>query len=91
MPVSLRRQFEPGQSSANCRPDNFREPAVVAEFTMIKGEHALIEVSEQVVGLNADVRAMQAALQERPEVLDVVRVNLPFDVADHMWSIRLWS
>src|SRR4051794_14963225 len=34
--------------------------------------------------LDAHVRPVQAALQERPEVLDAVRVNLPLDVADHV-------
>jgi len=32
--------------------------------------------------LNADVGAVQAALQQRPEVLDEVRVDVPVHVGD---------
>lgn len=40
----------------------------------------LVEVAEQVEGLDADVYPRQAALQEVPEVLQPVRVNLILDL-----------
>ena len=48
------------------------------------------ELAEEVVGLHADVRAVEAALDEAPEVLDAVRVdaavNVALGVVDGAWS-----
>ena len=42
-----------------------------------------IDVAEQVERLYADVRSVQAALQETPEVLHSVRVDVPIHIHSH--------
>jgi hypothetical protein len=39
-----------------------------------------VNIAEQVKGFDADISTLQAALQETPEVLTIVGVNLPINV-----------
>ena len=44
-------------------PENGTEPAEVVKFALVEREHALVQVPVQVEGADADVGAMQAALE----------------------------
>ena len=59
-----------------------RSASVVCRFVV--AENLLIEVPEQVVRLNVNVRAMQSTLQERPEVVHRVRMNVAVHVFDRV-------
>lgn len=57
-----------------------REASEVGQLALVESEHALVQVSEQVERLDADVGAVKATLEQRPEVLGSVGVDLPIDV-----------
>jgi hypothetical protein len=62
----------------------------IVMLALVESERLFIEIAEQVERLNADVRSLQTALQERPEVFNSVRVyvalNLRFRVIDHLMN-----
>jgi hypothetical protein len=74
----LPSQFLIGQTSASHGGQDFRETSAVPiiMFALVVSECLLIQITEQVERLDADVGSFQAALQERPEILDSVRVNV---------------
>src|SRR5439155_13665094 len=47
----------------------------VAVFTVVKAENLFVNVTREMKRLNANVGSFKPALQERPEVLNAVRVN----------------
>ena len=51
-----------------------------AGFAVVKAKSLFVNVAEQVEGLNADIGAMDATLQETPEVFRSVGVNLPVNI-----------
>ena len=57
-----------------------RVNAEIRQVALVEGEHALVEVAEQVERFDADVGSVQAALQEAPEVFDSVGVDAAVDV-----------
>ena len=61
-----------------------REAAVVAQFAQVVGEQPLVQIAEQVERLDADVGAMQTALQQAPEVFDGVGVGVPVHVLNRV-------
>lgn len=58
------------------------KPASIAEFPLIEAESFFIEIPEQMPFPDGNVRPAQHSLQQRPEVLDAVRVDFPFHIAD---------
>lgn len=56
------------------------EPPVIVKLPQVERKDTLIEIPIQVEGLNADVGPLEAALELSPEVLHVVRMDLPSDV-----------
>lgn len=56
------------------------EAVEVVELPKVVGEHTLIDIPEQVNGIDLDVGAVDAALQQRPKVFDAVRVHASLDV-----------
>ena len=56
------------------------ESLTVAGLAGVEAEGFLVEVAEQVERLDADVGALDGPLEQRPEVLDSVGVNLAIDV-----------
>lgn len=80
----MSNQFGVGDSSARAGVQDVLETSVVGQVAQVEGEHALVEVAEQVEGLNADVRALQTTFQQAPEVLKSVHVNSSVHVADGM-------
>ena len=53
-------------------------------FPIIESENLFIDVPEQMEWLDRNVGAVQAALQQRPEVLNPVRVNIAVHVGFHV-------
>jgi hypothetical protein len=78
--LALPGQFGIRETTAGCRANDGFESAVVVRLAHVEREDPLVEVAEQVERLDADVGAVAAALQQRPKVLDVVRMHLPVDV-----------
>jgi hypothetical protein len=80
--LSLPGQLLIGQASASDRRKNFREATTVAivMLALVISERLLIEIAEQMERLDADVGSFQAALQQRPEILDAIRVNIAANV-----------
>lgn len=60
------------------------EPSAVIVAAFIEAEHLLVNVGFQMECARRDVSAVQRALQARPKVFDVVRMNTAFDVAQGM-------
>src|SRR5271168_3344592 len=54
--------------------------SVVHIDAVIVPEHLFIEVTEQVERLDGDIRPLESALEQRPEVFKSVGVDLPIDV-----------
>jgi hypothetical protein len=80
--VDLRRyhlagDFGPSQTLANDLADGQIKAVTVSHFIpVVKTKSLLVDVAEQMERLHADVGSMQAALQEAPEVLHAIGVNV---------------
>src|SRR5579862_2550324 len=75
------RGLSVGESAPGDGSEYGLEASVVPEAALVEREDALVEVAEEVVRLDADVGAVEAALDEAPEVLDAVRVYATIDIA----------
>lgn len=69
-----------GEATARDGFEGAQEPAPVVHLAVVEAEDLLVEVAEKVERLDADIGALEAALQEAPEVLDAVGVGVPPDV-----------
>lgn len=82
-PLSLRlfpRQAIPRQATAcNLRADDSKAFRV-RQLAPVVPKALFVKVPEQVERLNADVRAVQLAFNEAPEVLHCVRVDVATDI-----------
>jgi hypothetical protein len=52
------------------------EAVAISHLAVVIAKRLFVKIAEQMEGLDADVRAIQAALYERPEILKPVRVDL---------------
>src|SRR5438128_9190514 len=57
-----------------------RESVCIGQAALIEPERLLVEIPEQVEGLDAHVGALERALEQRPVVFKAVRVDLSVDV-----------
>jgi len=57
----------------------------VLVLSVVIAVHLFVDIPEQVERLYADVRALQSTLQQTPEILHAVRVDLAANVFD-TWS-----
>jgi hypothetical protein len=73
----------------NLRDCQLEATTVVHSLSVIVAESLLIDVAEQVVWLDTYISAMQPALQETPEVLDSIGVNVTADVFDGVVDDRV--
>src|SRR5208282_2579325 len=53
-------------------------------LAVVVSEHLFIKVTEQMKRLDANIRPIQSALEQAPEVFDALSVNAPLDVAFHV-------
>ena len=84
----LASQNVPGELLADDQPHrNIEALAVIQRLTFIilaivVAKHLLIRIAEQMERLHADIRALQFALNQRPEVLQAVGVDVAANVFD---------
>jgi hypothetical protein len=64
--------------------DAFQEPSRIGVVAFVESERLLIEVSEQVKRLNADIGSSDSPLQQGPEVFKSVGVDMASGVAHGM-------
>lgn len=69
-----------GQALAHDGAHNVSEAEAVILFPKVEAESLLVQVSEHVERVNANVGALDGALQERPEAFESVGVNQTIDV-----------
>lgn len=56
------------------------EPFGISELARVESKYLFIDVPEQVERLDTDVRSVQSALQQAPEVFHAVRMDLSLDI-----------
>jgi hypothetical protein len=78
--LSLAREFFVRHAPSDNLFHDGGEAFRIGGLAVVIAKCLFIEVAEQVEGLNADVGAVQAALQETPEVFHAVRVNISANV-----------
>src|SRR5207302_6181258 len=66
--------------SYNLTHDGHEAIPVIHVGSVVIAKRLFVNVAEQVEGLDADVSSLQAALQETPEILKPVGVNLTIHV-----------
>ena len=59
---------------------HFNKSFTIGDFPFIEPEALLIQVAEEVKGLNGNIRSFDRPFQQRPKVLDAVRVDMTVDV-----------
>jgi hypothetical protein len=69
-----------GKTAAEGRTRDREETRAVGELAQVVAQHLLVQIAEQVERLDRDVRALQAALEQAPEVLQAVRVDLAVNI-----------
>jgi hypothetical protein len=75
----------PGQPLADDLPHGQIDAlAVVHSLAIVESERLLIEIPEQVEGLDGNVGSLQPALEQGPEVLHAVGVDFAAYVLDRM-------
>ena len=80
----LASEFGIGEPLANDLTNSEVKALTIGHVSIVESERLLIQVPEQVERLHAHIGATQAALQQAPEVLHTVSVDLPVDVLDGM-------
>ncbi len=87
----LADKFGIPQTFSEYSANDFYEPSSVIVFALIEPKRLLIQISEQMKRLNADIRPLNSPLKQRPEVFQSVRVNVAFRVAfgvvDHVVNV----
>lgn len=74
-------QVAVGQAASDDVTYHLKESLPVASAPLVETEGFFIEVAEKVEGLHADIGALERSLQETPEVLQAVSVDVPLHVA----------
>jgi hypothetical protein len=89
--LRLASQFLIGHALSDNLRKRQREASTIIILALVVSERLFIQVAKQMERFHADVSPFQAALQQRPEILDSVRVNVPvnlaFGVVDHLMDI----
>src|SRR4051794_10464016 len=70
-----------GEPLSDDTPYGVNEPTNVFGAPVVESVYLLIEVAEQMERFNRNVGALNATLQQAPEVLQPVGVDLPLGVA----------
>ena len=74
-------QFGVGEALTDDAGDRVNEPGNILGLTVIEAEHLLIEVPKQMKWFDRNVGALNATLQQAPEVLQPVGMDGPLGVA----------
>jgi hypothetical protein len=79
--ITLTRQFSIGEPLASRAVHGECESARVIEvFSVVVTEYLFVNVTIQMEGFDSDIRSMQTTFQQRPEILQTVRMNATLDV-----------
>src|ERR1039457_5056503 len=78
-----------GQSFATDRTNQSGEPLRVVHVTVIESATLFSDIPEQVKGFHTDVGPVQGALQETPEVLHTIGMDVPIRVLDSVIDYRV--
>src|SRR4029077_16889389 len=70
-----------GEPLADDADSGAKESGAIVQLAGVEPERLFVQVAEEVEGLDADVSPLDRPLQERPEVLQSVGVDLPANVA----------
>jgi hypothetical protein len=69
-------------------PENARtsldESTAISVLPLVEPKRLLVQIPEKVKGLHVDVGSLDRALEQAPEVLQSVRVNVPLGVANRV-------
>ena len=57
-----------GESLSDDADDRLEKPALVVIFPFVEPERLLVQVAKKVEGFDADIRALDRPLEQRPEV-----------------------
>ena len=84
-------QFLISEAASSDMSHNFLKAVTVTNEMVLRGavivpEHLFIYIPEQMERLDGDVRPLESALEQRPEVFESVGVNLSVNVRS-AWSI----
>jgi hypothetical protein len=77
-------QHIPSQPLADDLTDGQVEPFAVVQVSIVEPESLLVQIPEQVEWFNAHICAVQPALQETPEVLHPISVNIATNIFNRM-------
>src|SRR5580704_14520327 len=69
-------QLRIGQPPPGYRRCHLAEPSAIVVFALVEPEGLFIQVGIKVDRVNANISALQRPLQERPEILNAVRVDV---------------
>ena|SRR5438132_7548519 len=96
--LARRRKATPNQVSignalAYNRSEHIHKATAVISAPIVESVHLFVNIAEQVKGVNADVGAFNRPLEQAPEILQAVRVDLTAHVlpgvVDHLMLIEL--
>jgi hypothetical protein len=73
-----------GEATASNLRTNYREAIRISKLAPVIAKALLIEVSEQVERLHADICAVKLPFHERPEVFHSIRVDVSLGVLDRV-------
>src|SRR5207302_5716132 len=82
--VLLTNELGIHQSLSSEVGDGFQKSPFVIVFAFVKPERLLIQIPEQMKRLDAHIRTLDAALQQRPKVFQSVRVDMALSIALRM-------
>jgi hypothetical protein len=78
----LTSEFRIGQALADDLTDADIEALRIGHLAIIEAERLLVDIAEQVERLDTDISAMQLSLNQAPEILHAVSVNVAIGVFD---------
>lgn len=80
-----------GQASTNDGAEHAQEPGAVVALPRVVAERLLVQIPEQMKRFNADVGAFDRPLEQAPEVLQPIGVDVPphigFGMADDLVGV----
>ncbi len=78
------RETIPRQAASANLPADMGEPFSVRRFAIVEPERLFVQIAEQTERLDADVGSMKTALQQTPEVLHTIGVDVAVHVFDRV-------
>src|SRR5208282_5283596 len=69
-----------GHATVQNRASDANESLAIIRFAVVVAVRLLVQVPEQMERFDADIGSLESALQEAPEILDLVRVHVAINV-----------